>query len=129
MFMVVMPVGVYTLHASMGLYTITNEMVEISSESVFVGKEETALIRRLWCRGSDSWDICTWIWRDNQYCKYIQANPSVRQCSNNLDKIDRTGTDCNLEISSLLKEKHEGRWTCRLSKYNKCITHTIRLVY
>ena len=39
MFMVVMPVGVYTLHASMGLYTITNEMVEISSESVFVGKE------------------------------------------------------------------------------------------
>ena len=131
-----LPLGVYTLKASMGLYTTKSQKVEISSNSVFVGKEENSLIHQLWCHGDDSWDICTWIWKDNQYCKYIQANPSVRQCSNNLDRIDRTGNDCNLEVSSLLKAKHEGQWSCRLSKYNKFThthththTHIIRIVY
>ena len=61
-----------SLDATLGIYTEDAERkkVEIPESSVFVGTDD-GTPSEMWCRGSESWDICTWLWNDktNHNCK------------------------------------------------------------
>ena len=108
-----------SLDATLGIYTedAEREKVEIPEDSVFVGTDD-GTPSEMWCRGSESWDICTWLWNDktNHHCQYIDKTP-VNDCTNEFMSIDKEGDVCNLKLyQGLSKLNHEGSWECRLSK-------------
>ena len=112
-----MPVTVIALEATMGLYSIHNEQVDIPEGSVFVGTEEVKP-SELWCKGNEEWDICIWLWQDKvgKSCKYIDDTPQ-NDCSDASINIDKEEKFCNLKFySGFSKANHEGSWECRLSK-------------
>ena len=117
-----------SLDATLGIYTEDAERkkVEIPESSVFVGTDD-GTPSEMWCRGSESWDICTWLWNDktNHNCKYIDKT-SVNDCTNEFMSIDKEGDICNLKLyQGLSKLNHEGSWECRLSKLILLSTYSI----
>ena len=123
-YLILVPIHVFaSIEATMGLYTINRESIDIPNESVFVGTggnvPSTLLPWELWCHGNDAWDVCTWVWQrnPNNFCQYIEDTP-VNDCSDNSINIDREGNDCKLKLfSGFTKTDHEGLWACRLCKY------------
>ena len=117
--LVIAPIELLALDATMGLYANDNSAIEILDESVFIGKEDKN-VSQLWCKSDDDWDVCSWLWKDkaDNYCltyKILDTNHYV--CTDDNMNVDRIENDCNLQFSSgFSRASHEGPWECRLSK-------------
>ena len=123
-YLILMTREVFSLEATIGLYTINNEKINIPKESVFVGTGGNVPIpQQLWCHGSEYWNICSWIWQDNpekNNCNFWEG-ASINDCTDEFINIDKEDNDCNLKIfSGFTKNAHEGSWECRLCKYENC---------
>ena len=91
----------------------------INEQSVFVGVEGSVDIpQKLWCHGSEDWDVCSWVWQDdtNKNCQLIDGT-SINECTDQYINIDKNLMDCTIIFySGLDRNNHEGSWQCRLSK-------------
>ena len=119
-YMAIASTKVFALEATMGLYANDNERINILEESVFIGKEDNN-VSELWCHGDNTWDICSWLWKDKitNNCQYIEGITvnTVKVCTDDFMNIDRKENDCTLKFfSGFSKANHEGPWECRLSK-------------
>ena len=121
-YMIFMTGEVLSIQASLGLYTINNEKLDIPANSVFVGTGGNVPVpQHLWCHGNEEWNICTWIWQENKdnNCNYWEGT-SINDCTDPFINIDKEENDCSLKIfSGFTKTDHEGSWECRLSKCKK----------
>ena len=123
MYLIFVPVNVFAnIAASLGLDMNNGTKINIASNSIFVGMEDSVDVpQKLWCRGNEDWDVCSWLWQNNpdhsKNCEFIEGNIK-NGCTDQFINIDKEGTDCNIIFySGFNKADHEGLWECRLSKF------------
>jgi len=120
MYLIFVPVNVFAnIEATLGLDMNNGTKINIASDSTFVGMEDSVDVpQKLWCRGNEDWDVCSWLWQNNpdgsKQCEFIEGN-SNNGCTDQFINIDKEGTDCTIIFyKGFNKANHEGPWECRL---------------